>query len=199
MTQSVNLDLGLLPSLGELFDAFNAGKHLNRTAEPALWAELESEQKQYQELFGRLGFNLCVDRRGFAWFQFDNASSNVSRTTRQLALLFMLLFEMKADEGMHLHRFADWSIDRSMLAKLFERGHDLLLVEGMDEEALATLLDRACAYGFVETAAGGWRLLSAIWRYLDHFEVLANERADKLEEGIEDDESIETSAEEERA
>jgi len=106
MTQSVNLDLGLLPSLGELFDAFNAGKHLNRTAEPALWAELESEQKQYQELFGRLGFNLCVDRRG---------------------------------------------------------------------------------------------LLSAIWRYLDHFEVLANERADKLEEGIEDDESIETSAEEERA
>ena len=102
MIQAATLHLVRLPNLGLLFDLFNAGKHLNHIAEPALWAELEKEQEQYQELFGRLGFTLRVDRRGFAWFHFDNASSNVSRTTRHLALLFMLLFEMKADEGMHL-------------------------------------------------------------------------------------------------
>ena len=164
MTQAATLHLGRLPNLGPLFELFNAGKHLNHIAEPALWAELEKEQEQYQELFGRLGFTLRVDRRGFAWFHFDNASSNVSRTTRQLALLFMLLFELKADEGMHLHRFGDWIIDRAVLAKLLERGHDLLLAEGLEEESLVGLLDRACAYGFAESAAGGWRLLPAVWR-----------------------------------
>lgn len=199
MNQAVTLHLGRLPSLGPLFELFNAGKHLNHIAEPVLWAELEKEQEQYQELFGRLGFTLRVDRRGFAWFHFDNASSNVSRTTRQLALLFMLLFELKADEGMHLHRFGDWIIDRAVLAKLLERGHDLLLAEGLDEESLVGLLDRACAYGFAESAAGGWRLLPAVWRYLDHFVKLAGEQDGEIEEGVDVSEAIETSEEDEPA
>lgn len=195
MTQAATLHLGRLPNLGPLFELFNAGKHLNHIAEPALWAELEKEQEQYQELFARLGFALRVDRRGFAWFHFDNASSNVSRTTRQLALLFMLLFELKADEGMHLHRFGDWIIDRAVLAKLLERGHDLLLAEGLDEDALTGLLDRACVYGFAESSAGVWKLLPAVWRYLDHFQTLASEPSETIEEGTEADESIETSEE----
>lgn len=155
MNQAATLHLERLQSLGPLFELLNAGKHLNHIAEPVLWAELEKEQEQYQELFGRLGFKLRVDQRGFAWFHFDNASSNVTRTTRQLALLFMLLFELKADEGMHLHRFGDWIIDRAVLTKLLERGHDLLLAEGLEEVSLVWLLDRACAYGFAESTAGG--------------------------------------------
>lgn len=177
MTQAATLYLGRLPHLGELFERFNAGKHLNRVAEPALWAELEKEQEQYQMLFASLGYDLRVDGRGFAWFHFDNASSNVSRTTRQLALLFMLLFELKADEGAHLARFSDWRLDRELLTTLMERAHDLLQAEGLDEEVLTVLLDRACTHGFAVSVAGGWRLLPAVWRYLDHFEELVSQQA----------------------
>lgn len=183
MTQAATLYLGRLPHLGELFELFNAGKHLNRVAEPALWAELEKEQEQYQTLFASLGFDLRVDGRGFAWFHFDNASSNISRTTRQLALLFMLLFELKADEGLHLARFSDWRIDRGLLAMLMERGHDLLQAE----ESLASLLDRACTHGFAESVASGWRLLPAVWRYLDHFEALASQQAGDVDDSAEID------------
>ncbi|MNF71389.1 hypothetical protein D3C84_533390 [compost metagenome] len=197
MTQAATLYLGRLPHLGELFERFNAGKHLNRVAEPALWAELEKEQEQYQTLFASLGFDLRVDGRGFAWFHFDNASSNVSRTTRQLALLFMLLFELKADEGTYLERFSDWRIDRGLLAMLMERGHDLLQAEGLDEESLASLLDRACTHGFAESIAGGWRLLPAVWRYLDHFEALASQQTGDMDDSAEIDTRDEATEEDE--
>lgn len=197
MTQAATLYLGRLPHLGELFELFNAGKHLNRVAEPALWAELEKEQEQYQTLFASLGFDLRVDGRGFAWFHFDNASSNVSRTTRQLALLFMLLFELKADEGLHLARFSDWRIDRGLLTMLMERGHDLLQAEGLDEESLASLLDRACTHGFAESVASGWRLLPAVWRYLDHFEALASQQAGDVDDSAEIDARDEVAEEDE--
>lgn len=197
MNQSAALYLGRLPHLGELFELLNAGKHLNRVAEPALWAELETEQEQYQALFASLGFSLRVDGRGFAWFHFDGASGNVSRMTRQLALLFMLVFELKADEGLHLARFTDWRIDRGLLVVLMERGHDLLQAEGLDEDALAGLLDRACSYGFAESVAGGWRLLPAIWRYLDHFESLASQQAEDAGDTAETDDRDEALGEDE--
>ena len=197
MTQAATLHLGRLLHLGELFERFNAGKHLNRVVEPALWAELEKEQEQYQTLFASLGYDLRVDGRGFAWFHFDNASSNVSRTTRQLALLFMLLFELKADEGTYLERFSDWRIDRGLLAVLMERGHDLLQAEGLGEESLASLLDRACTHGFAETIGGGWRLLPAVWRYLDHFEALASQQAGEMDDSAEIDARDEAAEEDE--
>ncbi len=197
MIQAATLYLGRLPHLGELFELFNAGKHLNRIAEPALWAELEKEQEQYQALFASLGFNLRLDGRGFAWFHFENASSNVSRTTRQLALLFMLLFELKADEGVHLARFTDWRLDSELLTTLMERGHDLLQAEGLDEEVLAVLLDRACTHGFAVSVAGGWRLLPAVWRYLDHFEELVSQQAGDMEGRGEMDDRDEVAGEDE--
>jgi hypothetical protein len=125
-----------------------------------------------------LGFNLRIDGRGFAWFHFDGANSNVNSATRQLALLFMLVFELKADEGLHLARFTDWLIDRELLAALFERSNDLLLAEGLDEQNLVSLFERACNYGFAESSNGGWQLLPAVWRYLDHFESLASAQLD---------------------
>lgn len=171
--QPATLHVGRIPRLGELFKLFNTGRHLNRVAEPALWAELEQEQEQYQALFSSLGYQLRVDARGFAWFHFDNANSAVNATTRQLALLLMLIFEHMSDQGLHLGRFGDWILDRDLLAALMERSHDLLQTEGLDEQNLAGLLDRACNYGLAEVASGGWRLLPAVWRYLDHFESLA--------------------------
>jgi hypothetical protein len=171
---SLQIDLSKLPHLKELFALLNGGRHINRLADPVLWAELDKEAAQYETLFGALGYELRMDGRGFAWFQTPEASSTVSKATRQLALLFMLLFEQQADAGQHLGRFTDWRIDRALLAALWDKNRSLLEAEGfVDVEPLQQLLDTASRYGFAETTGSGWRLLPAVFRYLDRFEELA--------------------------
>ena len=164
-----------LPRLKELFALLNAGRHVSRVAEPALWAELEREAVQYERVFGALGYELRIDGRGYAWFQTSEASSTVSKATRQLALLFMLIFEQQADAGQHLVRFGDWRIDRVLLTALLDKNRALLDAEGLaDLEPLQQLLDTAARYGFADAANGAWRLLPAVYRYLDRFEELAS-------------------------
>lgn len=179
MNSPSSIDLKRLPSLQALFEQLNAGKHLNRLANQGLWAELEQEQAQYGTLFAALGYKLRIDGRGFAWFHFDEASVTVSKTTRQLALLFMLIFEFKADIGVHLARFTDWPIDQGFLLGLIEKNHLLLKAEHLAElENLTQLMRTASTYGFAQVDAAGWRLLPAVFRYLDRFEELA-QRSDK--------------------
>lgn len=171
---SAPIDLNKLSRLKELFALLNGGRHLNRLAEPALWAELEREAGPYEALFAALGYELRIDGRGYAWFQTAEASATVSKATRQLALLFMLLFEQQADAGQHLGRFTDWRIDRQLLAALWDKNRALLEAEGFaDAEPLPQLLDTAARYGFAEAMPNGWRLLPAVFRYLDRFEELA--------------------------
>lgn len=134
------LYLHKLPLLSELFAFLNSGKHLNRMAEPQLWAELEREQDAYQRLFASLGSALRIDARGFAWFQVDDASSNVSKTTRQLALLFMLIFEYQADLGLHLGRFTDWLVDSALLDALLEKNRLLLEAESLADRDVREML-----------------------------------------------------------
>lgn len=168
------LYLHKLPLLSDLFAFLNSGKHLNRMAEPQLWAEFEREQDAYERLFASLGYTLRIDARGFAWFQVDDASSNVSKTTRQLALLFMLIFEFQADLGLHLGRFTDWLIDSAMLGALLEKNRLLLEAESLaDREQLEQLMRTASNYGFATSeGSSGWRILPAVFRYLDRFEAL---------------------------
>jgi len=170
------IDLNELSRIKELFRLFNNGKHLSRVAEPALWAELERQQGAYIELFSMLGFDLRCDARGFAWFHTEDASSHASKTTRRLALLFLVLFEYQADAGKPLQRFADWRIDKTLLNDLGEKYRDLLAAEELDAEALRGLLGAAERYGFARNEAGVWYLLPAVYRYLDHFEELALQR-----------------------
>lgn len=103
--------LSQMPALAELFRLFLSGKHLNRMAEPALWAELEQHEASYVGLFAALGFELRLDARGFAWFHNSEANSNIGKTSRQLALLFMVIFDAQANAGKALQRFTDWLID----------------------------------------------------------------------------------------
>src|SRR5450830_1829239 len=131
MNTTTPLYLHKLPLLGELFSFLNSGKHLNRMADHRLWAELERERDAYELLFRGLGYALRIDDRGFAWFHFDDASSNVSKTTRQLALLFMLLFEFQADLGLHLGRFTDWVIDEALLDAILEKNWLLAEAESL--------------------------------------------------------------------
>ncbi|MEX1198285.1 MAG: hypothetical protein WEB57_10550 [Pseudohongiellaceae bacterium] len=174
---SVNLDK--LPSLDELFRRFNSGRHLNRVAEPALWVELENNREAYQALFSALGYELRFDERGFAWFHAEEASSNTSKTTRQLALLFMMIFDTQADAGKALLRFDEWRLDAAFLQQLMEQHQSLLEAEGLGEEGLRSLLDAAARFGFARVEAGHWRLLPAVCRYLDHFEALADHHQER--------------------
>src|SRR5574344_1281757 len=135
--------LAQMPALAELFRLFLSGKHLNRMAEPALWAELEQQEASYAGLFAALGFELRVDARGFAWFHSTDASSNIGKISRQLALLFMVIFDAQANAGKALQRFTDWLIDREWLAEVHEQQKDLLDAEGLNPEVLVELLGRA--------------------------------------------------------
>ncbi len=176
-----SITLNRMSRLADLFRLFNAGKHLNRAAEPALWAELEREESAYQNLFQALGYELRIDGRGYAWFQTTEGSATTSKATRQLALLFMLLFEYQADAGKPLLRFTDWRIDKTLLSEVCTKYQELLMAEELDREGLATLLATAERYGFAVGENAVWRLLPAVYRYLDHFEELAQNRGDELQ------------------
>ncbi|MHC5350527.1 condensin complex protein MksE [Pseudomonas sp. A46] len=162
-----------MPALTELFRLFLSGKHLNRVAEPALWAELEQQEAAYVSLFAALGYELRLDGRGFAWFHSGDASSNIGKISRQLALLFMVIFDAQANAGKALQRFTDWPIDSEWLGEVYKQQQEVLDAEGLGPDALVELLGRACSLGFARVEPAGWRLLPAVCRYLDHFEGLA--------------------------
>ncbi|MCX9134819.1 hypothetical protein OKS68_20360 [Aeromonas veronii] len=161
-----------LTALSDLFRLFNSGKHLNRVAEPALWAELEREQDSYQALFSALGFDLRIAQRGYAWFHTDEANNAVNKTSSQFALLFMCLFNTQADVGQPLSRFGDWRIDKPLIAEVYEQHQELLKAEGLDLDRFTGLLESATRLGFVLAHNGYWQLLPAVNRYLEHFESL---------------------------
>lgn len=165
--------LSQMPALADLFRLFLSGKHLNRMAEPALWAELEQHEASYVGLFAAQGFELRLDVRGFAWFHNSDVNSNIGKISRQLALLFMVIFDAQANAGKALQRFTDWLIDSAWLAEVYKQQQDLLDAEGLNPDALVELMGRACNLGFAVPEPAGWRLLPAVCRYLDHFESLA--------------------------
>ncbi|MCP5175130.1 MAG: hypothetical protein H6996_08500 [Moraxellaceae bacterium] len=170
---ALTIQLAKLDKLRELFQFFNSGKHLNRLSEPELWAALEQQQAQYQTVFEQLGYRLRIDGRGFAWFHTEDSNSNVSKTTRNLALVLMVLFDYQADNQQSLARFSDWLIDKVLLQAMFDKHKELLLAEGLDIDAMTQVYDSAVRYGFAQSQDSAWRLLPAAVRYLDHFEELA--------------------------
>ena len=196
---ALETQLASLTALSELFSLLNGGKHLNRVAEPVLWAELEREQASYQVLFSALGFELKVEPRGYAWFQIEEANGQVNKTSRRLALLWMCLFDTQADEGKPLSRFMDWRVDKSLLSKTHERHKDLLEAEGLGLDGFIGLLESAVKLGFAMSHDGHWQLLPAIYRYLEHFESLVTSPDDSLAAllGEEEDETVEAEPDEE--
>ena len=183
-----------MPSLAELFRLFLSGKHLNRIAEPALWAELEKQEEVYRSLFAALGYELRIDARGFAWFHAPQANSLIGKTSRQLALLFMVIFDAQANLGKPLLRFGDWRIDRDWLEEVHKQQQEVLDAEGVSRDGLVDLINRAASLGFALSEPNGWRLLPAVCRYLDHFEALAAVAqvvGDEGEESMESDSTTE--------
>ena len=163
-----------LGALSELFRLFNSGKHLNRVAEPALWAELERCQESYQAIFAALGFELKVEPRGYAWFHIEESGSQASKTSKRLALLWMCLFDTQADEGRPLSRFTEWRVDKGLAGQGSRASSgDPFEAEGLELDGFIALLDSAVKLGFALSLNGYWQLLPAVYRYLEHFESLS--------------------------
>jgi hypothetical protein len=184
----MNINLTHLPQLQPLFKLLSSGTHLNRLQDTGLWVELENQLSHYQALFAALGFVLVLDGRGFAYFKTDLASAYTGKLTRRLALLLMLLFEYQADQGLHLFQFQQWRLDTPLLEKLWQQYHVILEAEEMSSpQTLKEILDSAARAGFLVFEDGAYRLLTAVHRYLDLFEELAQaDRPDQTQAEDED-------------
>lgn len=123
----------------------------------------------------------CLQRwaTSCAWIDGDlagstaEANSLIGKTSRQLALLFMVIFEAQAERQQALLGCSDWLIDREWLMEVHEQQQEVLNAEGIAPDGLVELINRACTLGFALSEPSGWRLLPAVCRYLDHFEALA--------------------------
>lgn len=174
-SSNFSFQLSKMDSLAELFQLFLAGKHLNRPSDPLLWKKLEEHEDSYRSLFAALGYELRIDPRGFAWFHVDEMSSN-NKTSRRLALLFMLIFDYQANAGKSLQRFHEWSLDQALMDELYQENRELLDAENLNPEGLLGVLkNSANRLGFVKEDGPVWRLLPAVKRYLDHIEALNKE------------------------
>jgi len=93
-----------------------------------------------------------------------------------------LLFEYQADQGLHLFQFQQWRLDTSLLEKLWQQYHSILEAEEMNSpQMLKEILDSAARVGFLVFEDQTYRLLTAVHRYLDLFEELAQaERPDQF-------------------
>jgi hypothetical protein len=188
--------LSRMPSMAILFQMFLSGKHLNRTAEPALWAELERNESGYVILFGALGYRLILDARGFAWFDSGDQKSGINKTSRRLSMLFMLIFDAQANAGKPLDRFTDWLIDDKWLTdEVYKQHQDLMDAMGIDQDALIEMMNIASKYGFALTEKAGWRLLPAVYRYLEYFERLASVARAEGEENLDEESETASDAE----
>ncbi|ASI96787.1 TPA: hypothetical protein NJ528_003367 [Vibrio parahaemolyticus] len=187
--QTSKIDLNELAHLTELFNLFNSGRHLNRSVDAALWHELEQQAEQYQQLFANLGFDLRIDGRGFAWFYDEDGNQNINKQSRQLALLLMVIFDHQADSGRSLGEFYQWTIDHALLDEVYEKHQELLDAEELDQDGLAKIFDNAVRKGFAAQENNHWRLLPSVYRYLDHFEAITEQKSGNDVAAYEEDES----------
>lgn len=169
---TINLDK--LTYLQEILTRLSKnGEHINRAADAALWVNLEQEQSVYEDLFRAQGFDLRIDPRGFAWFNTTESSASSNQNTRRLALFFMVLFEYQGDAGKQLRRFMDWRIDVELLNEVYNQHKEVLFAEGISADEFPDLTKTAERFGFMRKEEGAHYLLPAVYRYLDHFEALA--------------------------
>ena len=169
---TINLDK--LTCLENLFSRLSKnGEHINRTSDALLCANLEKELPSYEALFSALGYDLRVDSRGFAWFHTNENSAAANQNTRRLALFFMVIFEYQGDAGKPFRRFGDWRVDQALLSEVYIQHKEVLMAEGITQEEFPDITKIASRFGFMREENGAFYLLPAVYRYLDHFEVLA--------------------------
>lgn len=165
-----------LPHIKALFSLLNAGVHINRLSHVELWVDIEKQSEQYQAFFAQLGFDLRIDGRGFAWFHEEECNPNITKQSRQIALLIMVVFDYQADNGLSLGQFTDWNLNRHLLSKVYEKHKALLDAEELDVDGLIKILEVATRKGFVMGDNNCWQFLPSVYRYLAHFEAITEKK-----------------------
>ena len=174
---SVNLES--MGYLSTVFELLSTGRHINRVISPVLWADIENNREDYQRTFTAMGYPLSIDNRGFAWCEtgdesLTNARTTPNKTTVRLGIVLMAVFNYQADRGKNLARFEDWRIDAQLLEAVEDHCSPLFTTHELDDgRAEAVLRQTAVKYGFAYESNGGFYLLSAVFRYLEHIEAVS--------------------------
>lgn len=173
-----------------LFENLSTGKHLDMLEDTTLWNALDGEYgESYKELFAHLGQTIIIDQRGFAYLEYEDSDTKI---TRDLSLVFLLIFQTQADAGKELNRFDTWLLDNTFFNELREKHYDLLRSEKMeDDNNWKKHLKKAVNLGFMAQEESEYRLLQATWRFLDIFNELNLEQLELSQEVEEYDENNE--------
>lgn len=183
-------DLDKLDHLQEIFEMLSSGKHIDATYNSELWTALQGDRKDdFAHHFKALGMKLKIDPHNFAYFDFDETNQKASR---QIILLFILLFKFKSDEGANIIQFTNWILDEAFFENLRTKNIETLDSEGISEKDWLKIIKKAEKLGFIIRNGSDYYLLPATWRFLDLFMELSS----KDNEEIEDSESNENDEDE---
>ena len=166
--RGVNVDLGAMPHLRELFDRLRSGRHLCAEDGP-LYLALRAQFQTYRALFEALGFDLVQHDRGFYYFQSD---AELGKEATQLAVFFFVLVESWGDVSRDIEETtfdgAGHRIDE--LPHFSRESWRRCMIESgtSGPEELAEVVRRLDRYGFVERLDGErFRFRTPAWRLLD--------------------------------
>lgn len=169
---SLEHSLKQLESVKEIFEQLSNGKHIDANVNADWWRLLQGDRgDDYVTLFKYLGKTLEIDPRGFAYFNFDDSSQ---KAAKQVALLFLLILDKKHIDGADLLKFNTWTLDGTFFNVIREKNADLLLQEKLDKDELWNKMVRKAEHlGFLEKTDGGYKMLTACWRFIDLYQRIA--------------------------
>lgn len=170
------------PNLDELFKELSRGRHIS-AQDGDLYSLLEQRPDDYILIFGKLGFDLIHDARGFYFFAGSNRGN--ADGVQKLALFVYIMIDWLADSGE--------SITEAFAGKLFvvdslphlssERYRTYLAhLDVSSPNDLADIIRRMDNLGFAkQSGQGTFRFLPPVHRIVDACLAIKTE---KLEGGI---------------
>ncbi|MCK9382941.1 MAG: hypothetical protein M0P95_18000 [Sulfuritalea sp.] len=160
--------LDLPCKLDDIFREFSRGRHLS-AQDGDIYIALEQRPDDYILLFGRLGFELVHDARGFYYFAGSNRG--IAGGIQRLALFVYILIDWLADSGE--------SITEALAGKAFAvdalphlasdryRGY-LAHVDVENADGLADIIRTMDNFGFAKQMGdGSFRFLPPVHRIVD--------------------------------
>lgn len=160
--------LDLPAKLDEIFRELSRGRHLS-AQDGDLYSTLEQRPDDYILLFGKLGFELVHDARGF--YYFTGSNRGIAGGVQRLALFVYIFIDWLADSGE--------SITEALAGKAFAvdalphlssdryRGY-LAHVDVENTDGLADIIRTMDNFGFAKQMGdGSFRFLPPVQRIVD--------------------------------
>lgn len=180
-----------VPYLKDLFALFSCGKHLNRNSEPRLWMAIETAKEEYINIFSALGYTMCVDNRGFAYFDMESNNAQINNTSKKIAFLLLILYDYFNQNNSLNSDFTRFVIDTKVRESLYTKHQGVLNTLALD--SIDQLINLAKKYNLLDADASGiLRMTPAVWRYIDIFNDIyeqskANNDTDSVLQPVEED------------